>query len=123
MYRKESARCTKSGRIYRRTASRYRAVFATSSLNLLEKTMSESITQSLDDLVARVKSAQQKFANFTQEQVDQIFRAASLAANQARIPLAQMAVEESGMGIVEDKVIKNHFASEFIFNKYKDEKL
>ena len=81
--------------------------------------------QTLDDLnalVARVKAAQREFASFSQEQVDKIFRAASLAANTARIPLAQMAVEETGMGIVEDKVIKNHFASEFIYNKYKDEK-
>ncbi|ACH66691.1 MULTISPECIES: bifunctional acetaldehyde-CoA/alcohol dehydrogenase [Aliivibrio] len=76
----------------------------------------------LDALVARVKAAQEEFATFSQEQVDAIFRAASLAANQARIPLAQQAVAESGMGIVEDKVIKNHFASEFIYNKYKDEK-
>ncbi|MDP5253754.1 MULTISPECIES: bifunctional acetaldehyde-CoA/alcohol dehydrogenase [unclassified Vibrio] len=75
----------------------------------------------LDALVARVKKAQAEFATFSQEQVDKIFRAASLAANQARIPLAQQAVAESGMGIVEDKVIKNHFASEFIYNKYKDE--
>ena len=73
-------------------------------------------------MVARVKAAQAEFATYTQEQVDKIFRAASLAANQARIPLAQQAVEESGMGIMEDKVIKNHFASEFIYNKYKDEK-
>ncbi len=76
----------------------------------------------LDALVARVKAAQAEFATFSQEQVDKIFRAASLAANQARIPLAQQAVAESGMGIIEDKVIKNHFASEFIYNKYKDEK-
>ncbi|WP_413284803.1 bifunctional acetaldehyde-CoA/alcohol dehydrogenase [Vibrio sp. MA40-2] len=76
----------------------------------------------LDALVARVKAAQEEFATFSQEQVDKIFRAASLAANQARIPLAQQAVAESGMGIIEDKVIKNHFASEFIYNKYKDEK-
>ncbi|CAM3042761.1 bifunctional acetaldehyde-CoA/alcohol dehydrogenase [Vibrio rarus] len=76
----------------------------------------------LDALVARVKAAQEEFATFSQQQVDAIFRAASLAANQARIPLAQQAVAESGMGIVEDKVIKNHFASEFIYNKYKDEK-
>ncbi len=76
----------------------------------------------LDALVARVKAAQEEFATFSQDQVDAIFRAASLAANQARIPLAQQAVAESGMGIVEDKVIKNHFASEFIYNKYKDEK-
>ncbi len=76
----------------------------------------------LDALVARVKAAQAEFATYSQEQVDKIFRAASLAANQARIPLAQQAVAESGMGIVEDKVIKNHFASEYIYNKYKDEK-
>ncbi|SDH06954.1 acetaldehyde dehydrogenase /alcohol dehydrogenase AdhE [Vibrio xiamenensis] len=75
----------------------------------------------LDALVARVKAAQEEFATYSQEQVDKIFRAASLAANQARIPLAQQAVAESGMGIVEDKVIKNHFASEYIYNKYKDE--
>ncbi|MGO1192172.1 bifunctional acetaldehyde-CoA/alcohol dehydrogenase [Vibrio casei] len=76
----------------------------------------------LDALVARVQAAQKEFATYSQEQVDKIFRAASLAANQARIPLAQQAVAESGMGIIEDKVIKNHFASEFIYNKYKDEK-
>ncbi|HIF9163332.1 TPA: bifunctional acetaldehyde-CoA/alcohol dehydrogenase [Photobacterium damselae] len=76
----------------------------------------------LDAMIARVKAAQKEFATFSQEQVDKIFRAASLAANNARIPLAQQAVAESGMGIVEDKVIKNHFASEFIYNKYKDEK-
>lgn len=76
----------------------------------------------LNALVARVKKAQREYANYTQEQVDRIFRAAALAAANARIPLAKMAVEESGMGIVEDKVIKNHFASEYIYNKYKDEK-
>ncbi len=76
----------------------------------------------LDDLLVRVKKAQREFATFSQEQVDKIFRAAALAANNARIPLAQMAAAESGMGIVEDKVTKNHFASEYIYNKYKDEK-
>ncbi len=76
----------------------------------------------LDALVTRVQAAQKEFSTYSQEQVDKIFRAASLAANQARIPLAQQAVAESGMGIIEDKVIKNHFASEFIYNKYKDEK-
>lgn len=76
----------------------------------------------LDELVARVKEAQRVYATYTQEQVDKIFRAAALAANNARISLAQMAVAESGMGIIEDKVIKNHFASEYIYNKYKDEK-
>jgi len=76
----------------------------------------------LNELVARVKKAQREFANFSQEQVDKVFRAAALAAADARIPLAKLAVEESGMGIVEDKVIKNHFASEYIYNAYKDEK-
>lgn len=76
----------------------------------------------LDALVARVKAAQQKYATFTQEKVDHIFRAAALAASDARIPLAQFAVQETGMGVIEDKVIKNHFASEYIYNKYKDEK-
>lgn len=76
----------------------------------------------LNALVARVKKAQAEFANFSQEQVDAIFRAAAMAASAARIPLAKMAVEESGMGVVEDKVIKNHFASEYIYNAYKDEK-
>src|SRR5476649_1102017 len=76
----------------------------------------------LNTLLERVKKAQREYANFTQEQVDKIFRAAALAAADARIPLAKMAVAESGMGIVEDKVIKNHFASEYIYNAYKDEK-
>lgn len=76
----------------------------------------------LNALVERVKRAQREFASFSQEQVDAIFRAAALAAADARIPLAKMAVAESGMGIVEDKVIKNHFASEYIYNAYKDEK-
>lgn len=75
----------------------------------------------LNALVER-KKAQREYASFTQEQVDKIFRAAALAAADARIPLAKMAVAESGMGIVEDKVIKNHFASEYIYNAYKDEK-
>lgn len=72
--------------------------------------------------IAEVREAQKKFSTYTQEQVDEIFRQAAMAANDARIYLAKMAVEETGMGIVEDKVIKNHFASEYIYNKYKDEK-
>ena len=72
--------------------------------------------------IHEVRAAQAKFATYTQEQVDKIFRAAALAANHARIPLAKMAVEETGMGVVEDKVIKNHFAAEYIYNKYKDTK-
>ena len=72
--------------------------------------------EKLDEALRRVKAAQKKFAAYTQEQVDKIFLAAATAANKARIPLAKMAVEETGMGIVEDKVIKNHFASEYIYN-------
>ncbi|MEO1522325.1 MAG: bifunctional acetaldehyde-CoA/alcohol dehydrogenase, partial [Cyanobacteria bacterium J06633_2] len=73
-------------------------------------------------LIERVKKAQSIYATFSQNDVDQIFKKAALAANAARIPLAKMAVEETGMGVVEDKVIKNHFASEIIYNKYKHEK-
>ncbi len=78
--------------------------------------------ESLAETVRSVKEAQAKFAKYSQEEVDKIFLAAALAANRARIPLAKMAVEETGMGIVEDKVIKNHYASEYIYNKYKNEK-
>jgi acetaldehyde dehydrogenase/alcohol dehydrogenase len=70
----------------------------------------------------RVKEAQQIFATYSQEQVDKIFTAAAMAANKARIPLARLAVEETGMGIVEDKVIKNHFAAEYVYNKYRNTK-
>lgn len=76
----------------------------------------------LEALIARVKTAQEKYATYTQEQVDVIFKKAALAANTQRIPLAKIAVSETGMGVVEDKVIKNHFASEIIYNKYKHEK-
>ena len=76
----------------------------------------------LDALAARVKRAQELYSTFTQEQVDRIFCSAALAAVDARIPLAVMAAEETGMGVVEDKVVKNHFASEYIYNAYKDEK-
>ena len=74
------------------------------------------------DKIARVRAAQAKYATYTQEQVDKIFFAAAMAANKARIPLAKKAVEETGMGVVEDKVIKNHYASEYIYNTYKDVK-
>jgi len=70
--------------------------------------------------LARVREAQRKFAEFTQEQVDKIFLAAASAANKQRIPLAKMAVEETGMGVVEDKVIKNNYAAEHIYNAYKN---
>ena len=76
----------------------------------------------LDSLIESVSYAQSEYALFNQEQVDRIFRLSAIAANEKRIHLAKAAVEETGMGIVEDKVIKNHFASEFIFNKYKDMK-
>jgi acetaldehyde dehydrogenase/alcohol dehydrogenase len=72
--------------------------------------------------MAQIREAQDKFSTFSQEQVDEIFRQASKAANNARVTLAKMAVEETGMGIIEDKVIKNHFASEYIYNQYKDDK-
>lgn len=78
--------------------------------------------QELEELIRQVKAAQQQFATYSQEQVDSIFKKAALAANAARIPLAKMAVAETGMGVTEDKVIKNHFASEIIYNKYKSEK-
>ena len=77
---------------------------------------------SFNEVFERVKKAQEQFSKYSQEEVDKIFLAASIAANQARIPLAKMAVEETGMGVVEDKVIKNHYASEYIYNKYKNEK-
>ena len=78
--------------------------------------------ETLAKMLARVRAAQQTFATFPQEKVDEIFYRASLAANKKRIPLAKMAVEETGMGVVEDKVIKNHYASEYIYNQYKDVK-
>jgi len=84
--------------------------------------MTVSTVADLEALVARVKAAQAEYATFSQEKVDHIFRMAALKVSQKRIELAKMAVEETGMGIVEDKVIKNHFASEFIYNKYADTK-
>jgi len=78
--------------------------------------------EDLNFLIARAKKAQKVFSAYTQEEVDRIFRAAALAANNMRIPLAKIAVEETRMGIVEDKVIKNHFASEYIYNKFKNTK-
>ena len=78
--------------------------------------------ETLEGALARLHEAQKIYAGYTQEQVDKIFHAAAIAANKARIPLAKMAVEETGMGIVEDKVVKNHFASEYIYNAYKNTK-
>ena len=88
----------------------------------MEKT---AIVDSVDALLARieqVRAAQKEFATFSQEQVDKIFLAAASAANKMRIPLAKQAVEETGMGVVEDKVIKNHYAAEYIYNAYKNTK-
>ena len=76
--------------------------------------------EALEAKIAEVKEAQKIFATYTQEQVDKIFKAAAIAANKARIPLAKMAVEETGMGVVEDKVIKNNYAAEYIYNAYKN---
>ena len=78
--------------------------------------------EALEKKLSQIREAQEIFATYTQEQVDKIFTAAAIAANQARIPLAKQAVAETGMGIVEDKVIKNHFASEYIYNTYRDTK-
>ncbi len=84
--------------------------------------MSVTNIEELRQRMEQIKSAQKIYASYSQEQVDEIFRQAAMAANNARIRLAKMTVEETGMGIVEDKVIKNHFASEYIYNKYKEEK-
>ena len=78
--------------------------------------------EKLEAALAKLKEAQKVYATYTQEQVDKIFFEAAMAANKQRIPLAKMAVEETGMGVVEDKVIKNHYAAEYIYNKYKDTK-
>ncbi|MDY5731262.1 MAG: bifunctional acetaldehyde-CoA/alcohol dehydrogenase [Eubacteriales bacterium] len=88
----------------------------------METRMVIDSVEKLEQAIARVRAAQQVFATYTQEQVDKIFLAAASAANKARIPLAKMAVEETGMGVVEDKVIKNNYAAEYIYNAYKDTK-
>ena len=79
-------------------------------------------TADLEKLIKKVKEAQKIFATYSQDQVNAIFKAAATAADKARIPLAKMAAEDTGMGVVEDKIIKNHFAAEYIYNKYKSEK-
>lgn len=78
----------------------------------------ETLTAKMEDM----RKAQKIFSTYTQEQVDKIFLAAATAANKARIPLAKMAVEESGMGLVEDKIIKNHYAAEYVYNAYRHTK-
>ena len=78
--------------------------------------------EALNNAIERMRKAQAEFAKFSQEKVDEIFRVAALEANKLRIPLAKMAVEETGMGVLEDKIIKNHYAAEYIYNAYKDVK-
>ena len=92
---------------------------------LEESLNASSVVETLDQLevlISKVKKAQKIFSTYSQEQVDAIFKAAAAAADKARIPLARQAVEETGMGILEDKIIKNHFASEYIYNKHKNAK-
>jgi len=102
------------------------ATKTTKTVEKLEKSLklgtTVSTVEDLEVLISKVTKAQKIFATFSQEKVDKIFKAASIAANRARIPLAKMAVAETGMGIVEDKVVKNHFASEYIYNKHKNAK-
>ena len=92
----------------------------------LEKSLNKSTVvdsaEQFELLIERVKKAQKIYSTYTQEQVDKIFKAAATAADKARIPLARMAAEETGMGVLEDKIIKNHFASEYIYNKHKNAK-
>ncbi len=96
------------------------------NVDALEKALNQTNTvetlEQLEVLISKVKKAQKIFETYTQEQVDAIFKAAAAAADKARIPLARMAVEETGMGVLEDKIIKNHFASEYIYNKHKNAK-
>ena len=88
---------------------------------MAQKNTEQTLTavEKLDRQMKTMRAAQRKFGKYTQEEVDRIFKAAAMAANKARIPLAKMAVEETGMGVVEDKVIKNHYAAEYIYNTYR----
>ena len=95
-------------------------------INAIEEAKVPEIIETVEDLQIKLRvmrEAQKEFATYSQEQVDKIFKAAAIAANKARISLAQMAVEETGMGIVEDKVIKNNYAAEHIYNAYKNTKM
>ena len=96
------------------------------AIDKLEESLNKSSVvdsaEQFELLIERVKKAQKIYSTFTQEKVDSIFKAAATAANKARIQLAKMAVEETGMGVLEDKIIKNHFASEYIYNKHKNAK-
>ena len=82
---------------------------------MTEKYETVDSIESLQNTITKVRKAQEEFSKFSQEKVDKIFRAAAIASNQSRIPLAQMAVKETGMGVVEDKIIKNHYAAEYIY--------
>ena len=86
------------------------------------KELDENKKKELEELLQKVRSAQLEFSTYSQERVDEIFRATALTANTARLSLARMAVDETGMGVFEDKVLKNHYASEYIYNAYKDVK-
>ena len=87
-------------------------------MDITQRTIIDS-AEKLEEALLRVRKAQEIYATYTQEQVDKIFLAAASAANKQRIPLAKMAVEETGMGLVEDKIIKNNYAAEYIYNTYK----
>ena len=105
--------------------SKQRVPFRRSSMAKNDKNTVPEIIDSVEALTARMKAmreAQKVFATYTQEQVDKIFFEAAKAANMQRIPLAKMAVKETGMGVVEDKVIKNNYAAEYIYNAYKNTK-
>ena len=86
------------------------------------KTIDRQAEEQLKDTLARVRAAQREFSTYSQEQVDSIFKAVATAANEARLSLAKMAVEETGMGVFEDKVLKNHYAAEYIYHQYKNDK-
>ena len=87
-----------------------------------EEAVKVNSVDALQERMKELRKAQKIYAAYSQEQVDKIFFAAAMAANKARIPLAKMAVQETGMGVVEDKVIKNHYASEYIYNFYRKTK-
>ena len=107
-----------------KTAKAEKAEAKDMAANVNGKTEREIVdsVEKLENELAKVRAAQKEFSSFTQQQVDEIFFKAAMAANSQRIPLAKLAVEETGMGVVEDKVIKNHFASEYIYNQYRDTK-
>ena len=86
---------------------------------MIENNIVVNSIETLEDKLKLVKKAQKEYATYSQNEVDEIFKNAAIAANQARIPLAKLALEETNMGVMEDKVIKNHFASEYIYNKYR----